>query len=192
MEQYIIFEKKGRTAYLTFNRPKALNAVNAEMIEQLENILSDLERDEEIWSVIMTGEGKAFVAGSDIAAMRDFTPAQGRAFNLHAQQVLNRLENLPKPVICAINGFALGGGLEIAMCCDIRLIAETAKIGQPEVALGIFPGWGGTSFNTTAPNSGASSAESAFPNLPVAVRAPPTITGFFIMPSPSFLFLSER
>lgn len=144
MFKHIIFEKKDKIAYITFNRPKALNAVNGDVVNELEAIVADLEKDGDIWSVIMTGAGKAFVAGADIAAMRDFTPAEGRVFNLNAQQVLNRLENLPKPVICAINGFALGGGLEIAMCCDIRIISETAKIGQPEVNLGIFPGWGGT------------------------------------------------
>ena len=144
MYQYIIFEKKGKVAYITFNRPKALNAMNAEVVGELDSILADLEQDDSIWAVIVTGAGKAFVAGADIAAMRDYTPAQGRAFNLGAQQVLNRLENLPKPVVCAINGFALGGGLEVAMACDIRIISETAKVGQPEVALGIFPGWGGT------------------------------------------------
>ncbi len=142
--RHIIFEKRGRTAYITFNRPKALNAMNSEVVEELERVAFDLERDPDVWCVVVTGAGKAFVAGADIEALRDFTPAEGRAFNLHGQQVINRLEKLDKPVICAINGYALGGGLELAMACDFRIMSENAKIGLPETALGIFPGWGGT------------------------------------------------
>lgn len=140
----IIYEKRDAFAYITFNRPKALNAINREMLDDLARITDDLRRDEGIRAIIVTGAGKAFIAGADIAAMRDFTAAEGREFNLYVQQQINNLENLPVPVICAINGYALGGGLELALACDIRIIAQDAKIGLPEVALGIFPGGGGT------------------------------------------------
>lgn len=142
--KHLLYRKEKHIAYITFNRPKVLNAINREVVEDLEQVLNDLYAADDIRAVIMTGEGKAFVAGADIAAMRDFTPAEGRAFNLYAQTQVNRLENVPMPVICAINGYALGGGLEVAMACDIRIMASTAKVGQPEVVLGIFPGFGGT------------------------------------------------
>ncbi len=145
MAQYenIFYSKERGIAYIVFNRPKVLNALNRAVFEELKEILDDLCADKETLAVIVTGQGKAFVAGADIAEMRQYTPAEGREFGLFAQEQLNRLENLPKPVICAINGYALGGGLEVALACDIRIIAAGAKVGQPETALGIFPGFGG-------------------------------------------------
>ena len=150
----ILYEKKGAFAYITFNRPDMLNALNCEAIDDLAQIIDDLNDDPCVRSVIVTGAGKSFIAGADIAVMRDYTPTEGRAFNLHLQHQLNRLENLPMPVIAAINGYALGGGLELALACDIRIAAEGAKMGLPEVALGIIPGSGGAQRLPRLINSG--------------------------------------
>ncbi|MDI6813976.1 MAG: enoyl-CoA hydratase-related protein [Desulfitobacteriaceae bacterium] len=141
----VLLERQGSIAILTLNRPKALNALNSSTLEDLSQALDDIVHDPALRVVIMTGAGdKAFVAGADISQMRDFTPLEARRFSQLGQAVMLKLENLPQPVIAAVNGFALGGGTEIAMACDIRLASEKAKFGQPEVTLGILAGFGGT------------------------------------------------
>lgn len=141
----VILEKEGHLAIVTMNRPKALNALNSETLKDLDAVITDLENDNDIYAVILTGAGeKSFVAGADIAEMKDLDEKQGQEFGKLGNDVFLRLENLNKPVIAAINGFALGGGCEISMACDIRIASETALFGQPEVGLGITPGFGGT------------------------------------------------
>ncbi|MBE6055167.1 MAG: short-chain-enoyl-CoA hydratase [Clostridium sartagoforme] len=141
----IILEKEGHLAIVTINRPKALNALNSETLKDLDIVLEDLENDNNIYSVILTGAGeKAFVAGADISEMKDLSEEEGKNFGLLGNRVFRRLEKLDKPVIAAISGFALGGGCELAMACDIRIASERAKFAQPETGLGITPGFGGT------------------------------------------------
>lgn len=141
----IILEKEGHLAIVTINRPKALNALNSETLKDLDAVLEDLEKDSNIYSVILTGSGeKAFVAGADISEMKDLSEEEGREFGLLGNRVFRRLEKLDKPVIAAISGFALGGGCELSMACDIRIASEKAKFAQPEAGLGITPGFGGT------------------------------------------------
>ena len=141
----VLLEKEGNVAIVTMNRPKALNALNSETLKELDNVIEDLEKDNEIYAVVLTGAGeKAFVAGADISEMKDLNEEQGKEFGLLGNKVFRRLENLDKPVIAAINGFALGGGCELAMACDIRIASVKAKFGQPEAGLGITPGFGGT------------------------------------------------
>lgn len=141
----VILEKEGHLAIVTINRPKALNALNSATLKDLDTVLKDLENDTNVYAVILTGSGeKSFVAGADIAEMKDLNEAQGKEFGELGNKVFLRLENLNKPVIAAIQGFALGGGCEIAMACDIRIASETALFGQPETGLGITPGFGGT------------------------------------------------
>ena len=141
----VILEKEDHLAIVTINRPKALNALNSETLNDINAVLDDLEKDNNIYAVILTGAGeKSFVAGADIAEMKDLNEEEGRKFGELGNKVFRRLETLDKPVIAAINGFALGGGCEISMACDIRIASETAVFGQPEVGLGITPGFGGT------------------------------------------------
>lgn len=141
----ILLEKEGHLAIVTINRPKALNALNSETLRDLDVVLEDLENDNNIYSVILTGSGeKAFVAGADISEMKDLSEEEGREFGLLGNRVFRRLEKLDKPVIAAISGFALGGGCELAMACDIRIASEKARFAQPEAGLGITPGFGGT------------------------------------------------
>lgn len=147
MSQYnnLLFEIKGSIGVITLNRPKALNALNYELLQELSSLLDNIGENASVQAVIITGSGeKAFVAGADIAEMQSKNAIEGRNFGKIGQAVFNKLENLPQPVIAAINGFALGGGCELAMACDIRIAAEKAKFGQPEVSLGITPGFGGT------------------------------------------------
>ncbi|MCM0759471.1 short-chain-enoyl-CoA hydratase [Sporomusa sphaeroides DSM 2875] len=130
---------------ITLNRPKALNALNSELLTELNGLLDEIAQDDSVKVVIITGSGdKAFVAGADIAEMQNISPLEGRAFGKFGQAIFNKLENIPQPVIAAVNGFALGGGCELAMACDIRIASDKAKFGQPEVGLGIVPGFGGT------------------------------------------------
>lgn len=130
---------------VTFNRPEVFNAMNAESVEEFGQIVDAIEADPAIRVVILTGAGsKSFVAGADIARMQNFSASAARTFMLAGQNVLIKLEHSAKPYIAAINGYALGGGLEIAMACDLRYAADTATMGQPEIFLGITPGWGGT------------------------------------------------
>lgn len=141
----VLLEKEGNLAIVTINRPKALNALNSETLTDLNTVIEDLEKDSNIYAVILTGAGeKAFVAGADIAEMKDLNEEQGREFGVLGNKVFRRLETLDKPVIAAISGFALGGGCELSMSCDIRIASEKAKFGQPESGLGITPGFGGT------------------------------------------------
>ena len=141
----LILEKNGAIAVLTINRPKALNALNVDTLTELSTVLDKLGRDSSVKVVILTGSGeKAFVAGADIAQMKELNALEGRRFGQLGQATFRKLEILHQPVIAAINGFALGGGCELAMACDIRLASETAKFGQPEVTLGLTAGFGGT------------------------------------------------
>ena len=141
----VLLEKKGHIAVATINRPKALNALNSQVLEDIDQLVEQVKADDEIRALVITGSGeKAFVAGADIGEMSTLTKAEGEAFGKKGNDVFRKLETLPIPTIAAVNGFALGGGLELALCCDIRLCSETAKFGQPEVGLGITPGFGGT------------------------------------------------
>lgn len=141
----LIYEKKDGIARITFNRPKVLNALNRKTIEELQAILIDARDDAAVRVLILTGAGeKAFVAGADINELAQQTPVRGKEFSLYGQGVFHLLETIGKPSICAINGFALGGGCELALSCSIRLASKTAKLGQPEVKLGILPGYGGS------------------------------------------------
>ena len=141
----ILLEKKGLYAVATINRPKALNALNSEVLSDLDELVRTVSADADIRALVITGSGeKAFVAGADIGEMSTLTPAEGEAFGKHGNDVFRKLETLPIPTIAAVNGFALGGGCELSMSCDIRLCADTAVFGQPEAGLGITPGFGGT------------------------------------------------
>ena len=140
----LLFENQDGIGILTMNRPAALNALNAETVVELGEALCEIGKDASVKVVILTGADRAFVAGADIKEMLPMTAAQAQAWCQMAQSVFNQLETLPQPVIAAINGFALGGGCELAMACDIRIASEKAKFGQPEVSLGIIPGFAGT------------------------------------------------
>ncbi len=141
----VILEKEDNLAILYINRPKAMNALNRETLLDIKAAVEDVSSDPSIYVLIITGVGeKAFVAGADIAYMQDFNVSQARGFSQLGQEVFRMIETMEKPVIAAINGFALGGGCELSMACDIRLCAEHALFGQPEVALGVTPGYGGT------------------------------------------------
>src|SRR4030081_3325390 len=141
----ILFEKKGAIAYVTFNRPTVLNALNRKTVEELRDVLVDARDDAAVRVVILTGAGeKSFVAGADIGELAQQTPVNGKEFSLYGQSVFHLLETMGKPSICVINGFALGGGCELALSCTIRIASKTAKLGQPEVKLGIIPGYGGS------------------------------------------------
>ena len=141
---FVEFTANGQIGYLTINRPKALNALNDQVISELDQVLDAIDLDT-VRCVIVTGAGeKAFVAGADIAQMSGLTKAEAEAFGKHGNDVFRKLETLPIPTIAAVNGFALGGGCELCMSCDIRLASDTAVFGQPEVGLGITPGFGGT------------------------------------------------
>ena len=141
----LLYGKKEGIAYITFNRPKVLNALNRKTVEELRDALLDARDDSAVRVLILTGAGeKSFVAGADIGELAQRTPVDGKDFSLFGQGVVHLLETLGKPSICAINGFALGGGCELALCCSIRIASKTAKLGQPEVKLGIIPGYGGT------------------------------------------------
>jgi len=143
--QNIILTKEDYLAILTINRPKALNALNGDTLFEIEAAIKDVKADPNIKVMIVTGSGdKSFVAGADITFMLPLSPAEGRYFSDVGEKVFRQFELMEKPVIAAVNGFALGGGCELAMSCDIRLAAENALFGQPEVGLGIIPGFGGT------------------------------------------------
>jgi enoyl-CoA hydratase/carnithine racemase len=143
--QNVLYEKKGPVAYVTLNRPKVLNALSQAVFSELKEVFGDARDDAGVLGVILTGSGdKAFAAGADIAEISTSTAVQGEELTRHAQAVTELVENLGKPVIAALNGFALGGGCELAMACTIRIASENAKFGQPEVKLGIMPGGGGT------------------------------------------------
>ena len=141
---YVKFEQKGAVAVLTIDRQEALNALNTQVLCDLEAAIAQVEESKDVHAVVLTGAGRSFVAGADIAEMKEFSSVDGKRFGVHGGGVFLRLENLAVPVIAAVNGFALGGGCELAMACDIRLASEKAKFGQPETGLGITPGFGGT------------------------------------------------
>jgi enoyl-CoA hydratase len=143
--QTLLIESSDKIATVTINRPQSLNALNSEVLRELECAFYELERDAAVQVVILTGAGtKAFVAGADIKEMAELTACQGRAFASQGQQVLLALSKMTKPVIAAVNGFALGGGLELALACDFIYASDKAKFGFPEVTLGVIPGFGGT------------------------------------------------
>ncbi|MCD5414901.1 MAG: enoyl-CoA hydratase-related protein [Clostridiales bacterium] len=146
MSQYenLLFKKEEGIATITMDRPKALNALNKETLTEISELLDEIKKDKDIKVLIITGNGKAFVAGADITEMLPMTAIEGQEWSLFGQHVFNKIEELPQPVIAAVNGFALGGGCELAMACDIRIASEKAKFGQPEVSLGIIPGFAGT------------------------------------------------
>src|SRR5258705_280963 len=141
----LLYEKRDRIGFITFNRPKVLNALNRKTMEELNQILIAAREDEDVRVLLLTGAGeKSFIAGADISELAVQTPVSGRDTALFGQSVLHRLETLGKPSIAAINGFALGGGCEVALACSMRLASKTAKLGQPEVKLGILTGYGGS------------------------------------------------
>lgn len=145
METTLLTARDGAIVVLTLNRPEKLNALNAELLGELDATLTELSRDTTIGCAILTGAGdKAFAAGADIGGMLDFTTDQGRSFAELGHRICSRIERAPFPVIGAVNGFALGGGCEIALSCDFLYASDKAKLGQPEVNLGIIPGFGGT------------------------------------------------
>lgn len=141
----IIFEKNEKIAKITLNRPDKLNALNKKIFDELNNACSEIELDSEIRVLIITGSGnKAFAAGADIKELHQSDRLSGKQFSEHGSKVMARIESLRIPVIAAVNGFALGGGCELSMCCHLRFASKNAKFGQPEVNLGIIPGYGGT------------------------------------------------
>ena len=141
---FILIEKKGHIAILTINREDALNALNTTVLKEFGEAFETIQKDDDVRSIIITGAGRAFVAGADIAEMANFTMMEGRAFGNVGQELFRRIERSEKPVIAAINGFALGAGMELALACDIRIASEHASFAQPEVGLGIIPGFSGT------------------------------------------------
>ena len=142
--EFVKAELEGKLAILTMNRPKALNALNDQTLDELDRLFTAIEKDREVLGVILTGEGRAFVAGADISQMSGYGVEEGRLYSDRAQKLFNKIESLEKPVIAAVNGFALGGGCELAMSCDIRIASEKAIFGQPEANLGLMPCFGGT------------------------------------------------
>jgi enoyl-CoA hydratase len=141
----LVIEREGAVAVVTVNRPKVLNALNTQTLDELRRAILDLKRDDGVRAVILTGAGeKSFVAGADINELATQTPTSGREHAIAGQHILDLIEHMGKPVIAAINGFALGGGCELAMACTIRLAADNARLGQPEINLGIIPGYAGT------------------------------------------------
>ena len=141
----LLIDDRGAVRVITFHRPERLNALDSATIGALHAAADAAAEDPSVRVVVLTGAGpKAFVAGADISEMSGLTPSEGRDFALRGQRMMRRLETLPKPVIAMVNGFALGGGLELAMCCHLRIASETAKVGQPEINLGLIPGFGGT------------------------------------------------
>lgn len=141
---FVKLEKQGHVGIVTIDRQEALNALNSQVLSDLDAVIDQVAADDEIYVMILTGAGRSFVAGADIGEMKGFSSIDGKKFGVHGGGVFLKLENLSKPVIAAVNGFALGGGCELSMACDIRLASEKARFGQPEVGLGITPGFGGT------------------------------------------------
>lgn len=144
-ESPLILADRGAVRVVTVNRPDKLNALNAATLDALHEAFDDAAQDAGVRVVVLTGAGpKAFVAGADIAEMSGLSAVQGRDFSLRGQRMMRRVEKMPKPVIAMVNGFAFGGGLELAMCCHLRVAADNVKVGQPEINLGLIPGFGGT------------------------------------------------
>lgn len=144
-ESPLILADRGAVRVVTVNRPDKLNALNAATLDALHVAFDAAAQDPGVRVVVLTGAGpKAFVAGADIAEMSGLSAVEGRDFSLRGQRMMRRIEKMPKPVIAMVNGFALGGGLELAMCCHLRIVADTVKLGQPEINLGLIPGFGGS------------------------------------------------
>ncbi|MGB5822979.1 MAG: enoyl-CoA hydratase-related protein [Proteocatella sp.] len=144
MEKFVLKEYVENVLIIKVNKPSALNALSNDVLSDIGEAFDEAAADENINVIILTGEGKAFVAGADIAEMSTMNATEGKAFGEHGAGVFRKIETMPKAVIAAVNGFALGGGCELAMACDIRIASEKAKFGQPEVGLGITPGFSGT------------------------------------------------
>jgi enoyl-CoA hydratase len=145
MFENLLLTREGAVALVTINRPQVLNALTAVTLDELRRVMTDLQQDSEVRAVVVTGAGeKAFIAGADIGELARLSPVQAQEYARQGQRVLETIEHLGKPVIAAINGFALGGGCELAMACTLRVAAATARIGQPEINLGILPGFAGT------------------------------------------------
>ncbi len=144
MYENLKYEVKDGIAYVTVNRPKALNALSKDVLNELMSVFTEVDKDPAVQVAILTGEGRAFVAGADISQMVNLSGIDGQQMMKDGAKVMDFIESIDKPVIGAINGFALGGGCELAMACDMRIASEAAKFGQPEVNLGIIPGFGGT------------------------------------------------
>lgn len=140
----ILFRKQEKVGILSINNPESLNALNSAILKEINIAIDMVEADEEVNVLVITGEGKAFVAGADITEMKNLNADEGRSFGKLGSDIFRKIELMEKPVIAAVNGFALGGGCELAMSCDIRIAGEKARFGQPEVSLGITPGFGGT------------------------------------------------
>jgi enoyl-CoA hydratase len=142
--KFVTYEVEGQTGLITINRPDALNALNSQVLEELDHILDEIDQSS-VRALILTGAGeKSFVAGADIGEMSSFSKEEGEAFGKRGNDIFKRLETFPIPIIAAVNGFALGGGCELSLSCDIRICSENAVFGQPEAGLGITPGFGGT------------------------------------------------
>lgn len=142
--KHLVIEKENKVGVLRINRPEAMNSLNTEVLEELLMAVEQVKNDQDIFVLVITGEGKAFVAGADISEMSTMDPVQARSFAEAGLKVFREIESMEKPVVAAVNGFALGGGCELAMACDIRIASTKAKFGQPEVGLGVTPGFGGT------------------------------------------------
>lgn len=140
----ITLTQEGAVALVTMNRPKAMNALDSKTISELSALMTQLEGDDAVHVIVITGAEKAFVAGADISEMANYSPMDAKAFSLKGNACFSQIENCKKPVIAAVNGFALGGGFELSLCCDMRIASKKAKFGLPEVGLGIIPGFGGT------------------------------------------------
>lgn len=144
-ESPLLIETRDGIRTITVNRPDKLNALNSATLDALHQAFDEAAVDANVRVVVLTGAGeKAFVAGADISEMNGLTPVEGRDFSMRGQRMMRRVEKMPKPVIAAVNGFALGGGLELAMCCHLRIAGDNAKVGQPEINLGLIPGFGGS------------------------------------------------
>jgi enoyl-CoA hydratase len=142
--ELLTFDVADRIATITVNRPDKLNALNDALVDELRTAIAEARRRPDVGGILLTGAGRAFVAGADISELEDQTAVEGKARAVRGQQVFRRFETSPKPTLAAVNGFALGGGCELAMACHIRIASESAKFGQPEVKLGIVPGYGGS------------------------------------------------
>jgi enoyl-CoA hydratase len=168
----LLFEVEENIAIITINRPDKMNALNADVIQELSKAIDEVEKNQDIRSAIITGAGKAFVAGADISEFPSMDPAAGKALaETGAEHVFNKIENCSKPVVAAVNGFALGGGCELAMACHFRVASEKAKFGQPEVNLGLIPGYGGTQRLTALVGKGRAMELCMTAHMPDAVEA---------------------
>lgn len=141
---YLTLTQEDNVGIITISRPKALNALNTAVLKELNDAIDEMDKKKDVYVIVLTGEGKAFVAGADIAEMKDMTPEEAKEFSRMGSEIFRKIETISKPVIAAVNGYALGGGCELAMACDIIIASEQAKFGQPEVGLGIIPGFSGT------------------------------------------------